>query len=113
MVPIPRRGVGNCGLNQWVRTNDCPYIDNLGNLCLVSKSSNSRLSDRDVKEKVEVYGHGNLGPNRQVVYAKTASDEEKGKWAWGEKQSAEHYNEIAELIDQREKLLNVNLEVPK
>ena len=93
--------------------NDCPYINNLGNLCLVSKSSNSRLSDRDVKEKVEVYGHGNLGPNRQVIYAKTALDEKKEKWSWGEKQIAEHYDEIAELLDQREKLLDVKLDKQK
>lgn len=83
----------------------CPYIDNLGNLCLVSKSSNSRLSDRDVKEKVEAYGHGNLGPNRQVIYAMTMSDRGKEKWSWGEKEIREHYNEIAELLEQRETVL--------
>ena len=43
------------------------YIDNLGNLCLISKSTNSRLSDRDAKEKAETFDKGNLGANRQII----------------------------------------------
>lgn len=83
----------------------CPYIDNLGNLCLVSKSSNSRLSDRDVRQKVQAYGKGNLGPNRQVIYAMTESGDMGEKWTWGECQIRDHYIEVSELLDRREDLL--------
>lgn len=86
--------------------DDCPYINNLGNLCLVSKSSNSRLSDRDVKEKVEVYGHGNLGPNRQIIYSIT----KESLWVWGEDQIRTHYNELVELLDKRVSLLKSVIE---
>ena len=84
------------------KAKDCHCIDNLGNLCLVSKSSNSRLSDRDVKEKVEVYGKGNLGPNRQIIYAETKSS----NWAWGDAQIRSHYNEIATLLNDRQSILS-------
>ncbi len=79
----------------------CTYIDNLGNLCLVSKSSNSRLSDRDVKEKVEVYGSGNLGPNRQVIYKMT----KEAHWNWDAEQIRNHYNDIVDLLSRRQHLL--------
>lgn len=79
----------------------CTYIDNLGNLCLVSKSSNSRLSDRDVKEKVEVYGSGNLGPNRQVIYKMTRD----AQWNWKAEQVRKHYNDIVDLLSKRQQLL--------
>lgn len=81
---------------------DCTYIDNLGNLCLVSKRANSRLSDRDVKEKVEVYGNGNLGSNRQIMYEETR----RRNWNWGEPEIRAHYNELAALLSQREEILN-------
>jgi len=81
----------------------CPYLDNLGNLCLVSKSANSRLSDRDVKEKVEAYGTGNLGPNRQIMYNETR----QSLWRWGESEIRNHYNEIVKLLSEREELLKV------
>ena len=85
------------------------FIDNLGNLCLISKRSNSRLSDRDVKEKVDMCGGGNLGPNRQIIYAETKSESGKGKWVWEEKQIREHYHEIVELLNRRTAILDSSL----
>lgn len=84
------------------KAEGCHCIDNLGNLCLISKSSNSRLSDRDVKEKVEVYGKGNLGINRQIIYAETKGS----NWVWGNEQIRNHYNEIATLLDNRKSILS-------
>lgn len=84
------------------KADGCHCIDNLGNLCLVSKNANSRLSDRDVKEKVDVYGKGNLGLNRQIIYAETI----KANWTWGDEQIRNHYNEIALLLSNRQKLLS-------
>ena len=68
----------------------------------MSKSSNSRLSDRDVKEKVDVYGKGNLGLNRQIIYAETI----ESNWAWGDEQIRKHYNEIVTLLNNRYKILS-------
>lgn len=84
------------------KAGGCQCVDNLGNLCLVSKGSNSRLSDRDVKEKVEVYGKGNLGINRQIIYAETKGS----NWVWGDEQIRNHYNEIATLLDNRKSILS-------
>lgn len=80
---------------------DCPYIDNLGNLCLVSKNSNSRLSDRFVQEKVDKYGNGNLGPNRRIIYEETR----EANYEWREAQIRDHYNEIVALLDNRQSIL--------
>ena len=80
---------------------DCQYIHNLGNLCLVSKSSNSRLSDRFVQEKVDKYGNGNLGPNRIIIYEETR----EANYEWKEAQIRDHYNEIVALLDNRQSIL--------
>ena len=76
------------------------YIDNLGNLCLISKNANSSLSDRSVKDKVE-RSTGNLGANRQIMYKIT---KDKGN-DWKEKEIIDHYKELLNLIHAREKIL--------
>ena len=81
--------------------NSGDYVDNLGNLCLLSKSANSRLSDRDVKEKVEVYGKGNMGPKRQIMYAMT----EANGYNWGHDEIRQHYNDLVLLLSKREEIL--------
>ena len=80
------------------------YIDNLGNLCLISKSVNSRLSDRDAKEKAETFGKGNLGANRQIMYAIT----KKTNWNYHEEQIKKHYNELLDLLSKRKDILRYN-----
>lgn len=82
------------------------YIDNLGNLCLISKSSNSRLSDRDVKEKVETFGKGNLGANRQIMYLMTKND--NNTYTWDESKIKAHYNELLELLSKRKEILEIS-----
>ena len=79
------------------------YIDNLGNLCLISKSSNSRLSDRVVQEKVDFYGSGNIGPKRQRMYAKT----KEKSYTWGQQQICTHYKEVCGLLNDAEEILGV------
>lgn len=66
--------------------------DCLGNLFLISKSVNSRLSDRSVSEKIVRFKDRNMGANRQIIYAITR---DKGKW--GEDEIIEHYNELVKL----------------
>ena len=80
------------------------YIDNLGNLCLISKSANSRLSDRDAKEKAETFDKGNLSANRQIMYAITK--ESNGNYR--KEQIIKHYNELLGLLSKREKILRNN-----
>lgn len=80
------------------------YIDNLGNLCLISKSANSRLSDRDAKEKAETFDKGNLGANRQVMYAMTK--ESNGNYR--EEQIKKHYNELLDLLSKQKEILGYN-----
>lgn len=79
------------------------YIDNLGNLCLISKSANSRLSDRDAKEKAETFDKGNLGANRQIMYAITK--ENHGNYR--EEQIKQHYNELLKLLSKRKEILYI------
>lgn len=78
-------------------------VDCLGNLFMISKNANSRLSDRDVKEKVEMSKDANMGANRQIIYQKT----EKKEYNWGKYEIMEHYNELSELLGEKDKLLEI------
>lgn len=78
------------------------YINNIGNLCLLSRSTNSKLSDRDVKEKVEMYSKGNMGPKRQIMYAMTRANNFK----WTKEEIEEHHKNILELLKQRRIILS-------
>lgn len=93
---------------EWAKRNNIlqfeQFIDNLGNLCLISKNANSRLSDRDVKEKVETFGNGNLGANRQIMYNMTKNDD--NTYSWDENKIKAHYNELLELLSKRDGILN-------
>lgn len=97
---------------EWAERNQIEgrddFIDNLGNLCLISKSANSRLSDRDVKEKVETFGKGNLGANRQIMYSETKNDD--GTYTWDEDKIKKHYNELLELLSKRKDILGLTQE---
>ena len=86
--------------------NSEDYIDNLGTLCLIRKSSNSRLSDRSIEEKITRMSDENLGANRQVIYAK--SKDPGDKYSWDLNKIKEHYNEILDLLSKRNKILNYN-----
>ena len=77
------------------------YIDNLGNLCLISKGANSRLNDRDVKEKVQTYKNKNMGANRQIMYFIT----EAHHFEWDEKDIRIHYNDLLSLLAKRATIL--------
>ncbi len=79
------------------------YIDNLGNLCLISKGSNSRLSDRSIEEKITRMKDMNMGANRQIIYAESKDSE--GKYSWNENKIKHHYNELLDLLRRREEIL--------
>ena len=79
-------------------------VDCLGNLFMISKNANSRLSDRDVKEKVEMSKDTNMGANRQIIYQKTKDNKD---YNWGEVDIKMHYKELKELLEEKDKLLNI------
>lgn len=95
---------------EWAERNSISnkdnFIDNLGNLCLISKGANSRLSDRDVKEKVTTFGNGNLGANRQIMYKMTKNSD--GTYSWEEEKIKQHYNELVELLKCGEAILKIH-----
>ena len=80
---------------------DC--LDCLGNLFLISKSANSRLSDRSVSEKIERFKDRNMGANRQIIYAITSNNEK-----WGEDEIKAHYDALVELLENHKETLKLN-----
>ena len=81
------------------------YIDNLGNLCLISKNANSRLNDRSVQEKCERSKRNKMGPNRQIMYNETKNSD--GTYTWDKHKIKKHYNELLELLSKRREILNL------
>ena len=78
------------------------WIDQIGNLFLISKNANSRLSDRDVKEKVGSYKDSNMGPNRQIIYSITT----KKNYNWEKENIEDHTNELKQLLEDCNSILN-------
>lgn len=79
------------------------YENNLGNLCLISKSANSSLSDRDVKEKVKMNEGKNLGAKRQIMYFMT----KENNYDWEKEQIRQHYEDLLYLLSQRQEILSI------
>ena len=80
-------------------------IDNLGNLCLVSKSANSKMSDRlplDRSSKENKFADDNIGPKRFIMYEITNKNKD-----WAEKEILEHYEDIVQLLNDRKDILGL------
>lgn len=81
------------------------WVDQIGNLFLISKNVNSRLSDRDVKEKVESSKGANMGPNmgpnRQIIYHKT----ENNNYNWGKEEIKKHTKAVFYLLKDIDNIL--------
>ena len=77
------------------------WVDQIGNLFLISKNVNSRLSDRDVKEKVESSKGANMGPSRQIIYHKTKNN----NYNWGEKEINKQTTEVLALLEEIDNIL--------
>lgn len=74
----------------------------LGNLILISKSANSRLSDKNPIDKAALYnGRTDLPPTRQIIYHITRSE------GWTGKQINNHRICVETLLDLRKKILMV------
>ena len=73
-------------------------VDNIANLCLISRSTNSSLNDKSPTEKAKI--EPGLSPKRKIMYQMT-NDHNK----WDKEEINEHYKNIEELISKREILL--------
>ena len=80
---------------------DDNILNLLGNLCLISKSANSRLSDRTPKEKAERYESSNMGPKRQIMYATTRD------YDWDAEKIKLHHKDIVQLLELRKEILGL------
>lgn len=77
-------------------------LNSLGNTFLIGKSTNSRLSDKNPKDKSNLYNSNtNLAPNRQLIYNITRRD------GWGKEQIASHLTFIEAVFTNACKILNI------
>ena len=85
-------------------------IDNLGNLCLISKRTNSRLQDVSPLEKVDERSEDIIfTPKRQIMYQITRKNRSKpNKKAWAKNEIETHYQNVIKLLNKRYEILNVN-----
>lgn len=92
-------------LSQSARNNtNRDYIDNLGNLCLVSKGGNSKMNNESPVGKAKVghkYYKEHLPPKQKRMYDLTNEKNE-----WGVDEIQEHYNELVKLLERREEILD-------
>ena len=81
--------------------NENVNIDSIGNLCLISRRSNSSLNDKDAREKAKIENK-KLQPKRKIMYKITQEDD------WGKKQIEKHEEDIKQLLANRSELLKVH-----
>lgn len=72
----------------------------LGNLVLISKSANSRLSDKNPNDKAAIYSErDDLPPTRQIIYNITRDN------GWGKKQIQMHLGCLEAILSHRDAIL--------
>ena len=77
-------------------------IDCLGNLCLVSKSVNSRMNDAHPCYKVNNNKSDDLPPKRRIMYRTTRQCQN-----WTKQQILDHYIDLVRLLNERHDLLAI------
>lgn len=84
---------------------DNMLIDNLGNLCLVSKNANSRMNNESPIGKASrngKYYKKGLSPKRKIMYNLTNKDAN-----WENPQIEEHHRNVMLLLEQRRCILDI------
>lgn len=84
-------------------------LDCLGNLCLVSKSSNSKMNNEAPSGKADEKGkyyRKNLPPKQKIIYDITNSNK-----SWGENEISQHYYDVVILLEKRKDILGINDEL--
>ena len=75
------------------------HLNCLGNIFLIGKSTNSRLSDKNPKDKALIYNDkSNLAPNRQLIYKITQN-------GWGKPQIESHLKFIKTVFSNAHRIL--------
>lgn len=74
-------------------------VDNIGNLCLISRRANSSLNDKSPKEKAK--NLSGLQPKRKIMYHMT----HVSNGIWGKEQISEHCSDIKSLLKLRDSIL--------
>lgn len=74
-------------------------INNIGNLCLISRSGNSSLNDKAPKEKAHI--SQGLSPKRRIMYTITQNND----GIWDRKRIEEHCEDIKHLLNSRSSIL--------
>lgn len=81
-------------------------LDNLGNLCLVSKSSNSKMNNEHPVGKAKPDGKyfkdGNLPPKQKVIYDVTNRGNK-----WGNEEILDHKKNVENLLNDRVEILSI------
>lgn len=76
----------------------------LGNVFLIGKATNSRLSDKNPKDKAVLYSSkDNLAPNRQLIYSITREN------GWNKTQIINHLRFIETIYSKAEQILSIQL----
>ena len=86
-------------LPQSYRNTDDINVDNIANLCLISRSANSSLNDKAPKEKAVI--STGMYPKRTIMYQTTI----KGNGLWGGNEISAHYQDIRALVDNRQNII--------
>lgn len=80
-------------------------LDNLGNLCLVSKSSNSKMNNEHPTGKAAIdgkYYKTNLFPKQKVIYDITNHNK-----CWGNDEILNHRKDVINLLEKRKEILSI------
>lgn len=85
------------------------WADSIGNLCLISNRSNSKLSANTPLSKAKDFQDSNLGPKRQIMYKITLYNSSRRDSAWDESEVVKHYNDIMELLKMKDKLMGLEV----
>ncbi|WCO00567.1 GmrSD restriction endonuclease domain-containing protein [Psychroserpens ponticola] len=83
-------------------------LDCLGNLCLVSKSGNSKMNDESPKGKADKTGKyykASLPAKQLIIYNKTNL-----KHKWGKEEILNHYYDVLGLLARKEEILKASLD---
>lgn len=81
--------------------NEVKQLDCLANLCLVSNSANSSLSNKEATRKAKDYYSDDLPPKRKIMYETT-----RNKHKWKNQDIKEHEEELEKLLDSRKEILD-------
>ena len=93
-------------MKSFINATNKERIDNLGNLCLISKSSNSKMNNEDPVGKANTSGKYykmTLPPKQKIMY-----DITNGNKKWGVEEINTHYNDVVDLMNKAKEILSIN-----